>query len=112
MWPDQRLCELLGVEHPIIQAPMMGSCTPSLTSAVANAGGLGSLGCGEKPADTVRREVNAIRARTNRSFNLNFFVIRPEPTDPILLDRARERLKPWYDDLGLGDPPSKLPDPG
>jgi nitronate monooxygenase len=112
MWPDQRLRDLLGVEHPIVQAPMMGSCTPSLASAVANAGGLGSLGCGEKPADMVRREAEAIRARTNRSFNLNFFIIGKQRTDPAVLDAARDRLKPWYDDLGLGDPPSELPDPG
>jgi nitronate monooxygenase len=112
MWPDPRLCDLLGVEHPVIQAPMVGSCTPALASAVANAGGLGSLGCGGKSADTVRREAEAIRAGTNRPFNLNFFVIGPERTDPAVLQDARERLKPWYDDLGLGDPPSDLPDRG
>lgn len=91
---------------------MMGSCTPSLASAVANAGGLGSLGCGEKPAEAVRREAEAIRARTNRPFNLNFFIIGADRTEPAVLERARERLKPWYDDLGLGEPPSELPDPG
>lgn len=111
MWPDLRLCELLGIEHPIIQAPMMGTCTPSLASAVANAGGLGSLGCGEKPDDTVRQEVEAIRTRTNRSFNLNFFIIRPEPTDPAVLANARERLTPWYEELELGVPPVELPEP-
>jgi len=109
MWPDPRLCELFGVDHPIIQAPMMGSCTPALASAVANAGGLGSLGCGEKPAGRIEAEAEAIRARTNRSFNLNFFVIGPEKTDPAVLEAARERVQPWYDDLGLGEPPSELP---
>lgn len=112
MWPDQRLCDLFRVEHPIIQAPMMGSCTPELASAVSNAGGLGSLGCGEKPATTIRAEAAAIRARTNRSFNLNFFIIQQEKTDPRVLEAARKRLQPWYDDLGLGDPPSELPPPG
>lgn len=112
MWPDQRLCDLLEIEHPIIQAPMMGSCTPALASAVANAGGLGSLGCGEKSSNTVRQEAEAIRTRTNRSFNLNFFVIDDVKTDPAVLIRTRQRLKPWYDKLGLGDPPSELPDPG
>jgi len=112
MWPDRRLCKLLGVEHPIIQAPMMGSCTPALASAVSNAGGLGSLGCGEKPSDTVRQQVEEIRARTNRSFNLNFFIIGTTKNDPTVFDRARERLKPWYDDLGLGDPPSEVPESG
>jgi nitronate monooxygenase len=112
MWPDGRLCELLDVEHPIIQAPMMGSCTPALASAVANAGGLGSLGCGEKPVSTIDAEAQAIRTRTNRSFNLNFFIIGPEETDRDVLDQTREKLKPWYDDLGLGEPPSDLPAPG
>src|SRR5690606_6009648 len=100
------------VEHPIIQAPMMGSCTPELAGAVSNAGGLGSLGCGEKPATTLRAEAAAIRARTNRSFNLNFFIIQQEKTGPRVLEAARKRLQPWYDDLGLGDPPFELPPPG
>jgi nitronate monooxygenase len=112
MWPDRRLCDLLGIEHPIVQAPMVGSCTPSLASAVANAGGLGSLGCGGKSLETVREETDAIRARTNRPFNLNFFIIGAETTPPDVLESARARLKPWYDDLGLGDPPRELPEPG
>ena len=45
MWPDTRLCDLLGIEHPIIQAPMAGSTTPELAAAVSEGGGLGSLGC-------------------------------------------------------------------
>lgn len=112
MWPDTRLCDLLDVEHPIVQAPMLGSCTPELASAVANAGALGSLGCGTKPAASVRTGAEAIRARTNRSFNLNFFIMRREETDPRALAMTRERLRPWYDDLGLGEPPSELPEPG
>ena len=112
MWPDRRLCDLMKIEHPIIQAPMMGSCTPALASAVSNAGGLGSLGCGEKSPDTIRQDAEAIRTRTNRSFNLNFFVIETVNTDPAVLDSTRQRLQPWYDKLGLGDPPDELPDPG
>ena len=109
MWPDLRLCELLGIDHPIIQAPMMGSCTPSLASAVANAGGLGSLGCGEKLPEEVRQDAEAIRARTNRPFNLNFFVVPQAEADPAVLDSTRDRLKPWYDRLGLEEPPTELP---
>jgi len=112
MWPDTRLCDLFGIEHPIVQAPMMGSCTPALASAVANAGGMGSLGCGEKSASTIEAEAQAIRARTNRPFNLDFFVIQPEETDPRVLEKTREKLQPWYEDLGLGEPPSELPAPG
>ncbi len=53
MWPRRELCDLLGVEHPIIQAPMAGSATPQLAAAVSNAGGLGSLGCGEMAVEAV-----------------------------------------------------------
>lgn len=109
MWPDRRLCDLFGIEHPIIQAPMTGTCTPALASAVANAGALGSLGCAGKPAETIRQQVGEIRDRSNRSFNLNFFVTDAPKTDPAVLERARQRLQPWYDKLGLGEPPSELP---
>ena len=44
-WKSNKLTELLGIELPIIQAPMAGSTTPELAAAVTNAGGLGSLGC-------------------------------------------------------------------
>ena len=45
MWPDRRLLDLLGIDHPIIQAPMAGVATPGLAAAASNAGGLGSIGC-------------------------------------------------------------------
>ena len=45
MWPRTDLLNLLGITHPIIQAPMSGFGGPALVAAVCNAGGLGSLGC-------------------------------------------------------------------
>lgn len=110
MWPDQRLCDLLGVEHPIIQAPMTGSCTPALASAIANSGGMGSLGCALKSPDTVRSEVADLRRRTNFGFNLNFFATDAPKTDDTALARTREALSPWYARYGLGAPPSELPE--
>ena len=44
-WPDSRLCDLLGIEVPIVQAPMAGFSTPDMALAVRDAGGLGSLAC-------------------------------------------------------------------
>jgi nitronate monooxygenase len=109
MWPDRRLCDLLQIEHPIIQAPMLGTCTPALVSSVSNAGGMGSLACGWKTAEVVQQETAAIRERTNRSFCLNFFVVRPSDADDAVPEHIRECLRPWYDDYDLGDPPTKLP---
>jgi nitronate monooxygenase len=42
MWNDQRLLDLLDIEHPIIQAPMAGSTTSELVAAVNGAGALGT----------------------------------------------------------------------
>jgi len=109
MWPDRRLCDLLGIEHPIIQAPMTGTCTPALASAVADAGTLGSLGCAGKDLETIRLQVGEIRDRTIGAFILNFFVTDAPKTDPAVLESARQRLRPWFEKLGLGEPPSELP---
>ncbi len=110
MWPDRRLCDRLGIEHPIIQAPMAGSATPALAAAVANAGGLGSLGCGTMRADEVRDATVQVRAGTNRPFNLNFFVHPPPATEPAVAARTIERLKPYYEAVGKPPPPATLPD--
>ncbi len=104
MWPDRRLCRLLGIEHPIIQAPMAGSATPALAAAVSNAGGIGSLGCAEMPAGELAKTVADLRARTDRPFNLNFFVHPAPRTDQAAYARARDRLLPWYRRLGLPEP--------
>ena len=67
------LSELLGVDLPIIQAPMAGVQGSELAIAVSNAGGLGSLPCAMLSLDAMRSELTAIRARTRRPFNVNFF---------------------------------------
>lgn len=104
MWPDLRLCDLFGIEHPIIQAPMSLSSTPELAVAVCKSGGLGSLGCGETELGKVRADALRVRAGTNRSFNLNFFAHPAPRTDSALFRANGQRLAPWYDKLGLGNP--------
>ena len=74
MWPDLRLCDLMKIRHPIIQAPMAGAATPALAAAVSNAGGLGSLGCAEMSLDQLRAATITLREATDRPFNLNFFI--------------------------------------
>lgn len=104
MWPDRRLRDLLGIDHPIIQAPMAGSATPALAAAVSNAGGLGSLGCAEMAADELTARVADLRALTKRPFNLNFFVHPAPHPDPARFARTREKLLPWYRCFGLAEP--------
>lgn len=112
MWPDRRLADLLRIDLPILQAPMAGAATPKLAAAVSDAGGLGALGSAEMTLDQLRAAATELRARTNRPFNLNFFVGDAPATDPAVLARTRDRLRPWYHRLGLGEPPATLPDLG
>ena len=70
MWPNTRLTDLLGIEHPVIQAPMVGSTTVELVAAVSNAGGIGSMGYAETPKERIREDSKQIRELTDKPFNL------------------------------------------
>src|SRR5438046_86569 len=69
------LCDLLGIELPILAAPMGPSITgPALAAAVSDAGGLGVISFGAKPASLLREEIAKVRALTTRPFGVNFLV--------------------------------------
>ena len=95
------LQDLLGIDLPIVQAPMAGAQTSALAVAVSNAGGLGSLPCALLDLDTMRDELAAIRARTTRPYNVNFFCHTPPTPDPAREAAWRARLAPYYRELGL-----------
>ena len=84
---NRNLLTLLGIEKPIIQAPMAGTSTPELAAAVSNAGGLGSLGVGAMNADGARKAIHATRALTSKPFNVNVFCHQPAQPDKAA-DRA------------------------
>jgi len=95
------LPSLPGLDLPVIQAPMAGVQGSALAIAVCAAGGLGSLPCAMLDAAAIRAEVGAIRARTERPFNLNFFC-HAAPAPDAARDRAwRAALAPYYAELGL-----------
>jgi nitronate monooxygenase len=97
--------ELLGIERPILQAPMASVATPALAAAVSDAGGLGALGSAMLPVEELRGQTAELRERTSRPFQLNFFCHEPPVVDAHVAARAREYFTPLYDELGLGDPP-------
>ncbi|MCH8167692.1 MAG: nitronate monooxygenase [Proteobacteria bacterium] len=105
MWRDRRLCDLLGIEHPIIQAPMAGSDTAALAGAVANAGGLGSRGCAMMSPEQFGAAYGETRAATNGALNMNFFAHRAPGDDEQKAARARALLAPFFMELGLGEVP-------
>src|ERR1700678_870974 len=97
---SKQLLEMLGIEVPIIQAPMAGVSSPAMAAAVANAGALGSIGVGATNADGARKMMAEIRARSNRPFNVNVFCHRPAKPDPALEAAWVERLRPEFERVG------------
>jgi nitronate monooxygenase len=108
MWPDRRLLDLLGVELPIIQAPMAGANASAMAIAVCEAGGLGSLPCAMLDAAKVRAEIGTIRQRTGKPINLNFFCHAPAKPNPVRDAAWKLRLARYYTELGL-DPAAEAP---
>ena len=86
------LTDRLGLDLPIVQAPMAGTSTPELAAAVSNAGALGSISIASVDAVEGRRQIQALKALTTRPFNVNVFCHAPTPPDP-----ARDRV--WIDSL-------------
>ena len=95
------LQSFLGIDLPIIQAPMAGVQLSQLAIAVANAGGLGSLPCAMLSAEQIRAELKAIEAATNRPFNVNFFCHTPPAADAQRETAWRAVLAPYYREYGI-----------
>lgn len=108
MWPDRRLIALFNIEIPIVQAPMAGAMDWELAAAAAEAGALGSLPCAMLNAQQVREQMGKIRARTKKPINLNFFCHTPPTLSNARETRWRERLAPYYRELGI-DPAAPVP---
>jgi nitronate monooxygenase len=90
------LLRRIGIDLPIIQAPMAGVSTPEMAAAVSNAGGLGSVGVGAVDAEATRRMMTADRSRTDRPFNVNVFCHRPAATDAPREAAWLARLAPEF----------------
>jgi nitronate monooxygenase len=95
------LQQLLGIDLPVIQAPMAGVQGSALAVAVSNAGGLGSLPCAMLSLETLQTELEALRAGTARPFNVNFFCHTPPAPDALREAAWREALAPYACELGI-----------
>lgn len=78
-----RLCDLLGIEHPIISAPMAGASDAALAAAVSAAGGLGMLGAGTESPAWLVEQIQRVRAHTDRPFGVGFITSAPQ-TDALM----------------------------
>jgi nitronate monooxygenase len=104
------LCELLGIEHPVLQSGMRRLAGPDLVAEVSNAGGLGLLaGVGQVP-DDLRQQIRQVRALTSRPFGVNLWlhpaITSPEDAAQVPPEVARgalEQLNGFRRRLGLPD---------
>jgi len=104
-WRSTELTRRLGVELPLMQAPLGGGPgTPELTAAASGAGCLGVVGAGYLDPPDVHSAVAQVKALTSRPFGVNLFLA--PPARPGDLSRTRERLSRIADELGL---PAELP---
>ncbi len=98
------VCDLLGIEVPIMQAAIWPATSPELVAAVSEAGGLGSVGSVFESAESVRKQIARVRELTKRPFAVNHVV-------PLLDEEAFEatlEAKPAVISLALGDPADLL----
>jgi len=108
MWPDRRFLDLVGIDMPIIQAPMAGANGSAMAAAASAAGGLGSLPCAMIDGAKIRAELGVIRQQTPAPVNLNFFCHQPPTPDAERAAAWRGRLGDYYREAGL-DPATEAP---
>lgn len=100
----------LGIEHPLIQAPMSGASPPALVAAVSNAGGLGSLGAGYLEPQVIIEQAAQTRALGDRPYAIGLFVLPDEfEADMATVARACEQLDALMAHEGL-DVRTHIPD--
>jgi nitronate monooxygenase len=114
------LCDLLGIEYPVIQSGMGSVAGPDLVAEVSRAGGLGILAGLNVPPDELRGRIRQVRELTDRPFGVNLWLhpeLRP-PADPATIadDRlaaVHAVLNGFRTQLGLparSERPSAVPD--
>lgn len=95
------LTSRLGIDLPIIQAPMAGAQGSGLAIAVSRAGGLGSLPAAMLDTAALRTELAAIRAATDRPYNVNFFCHATPEADADAEASWLDTLAPYYAELSI-----------
>lgn len=75
---NNRICELFGIQYPIVQAGMIWCSGWELASAVSNAGGLGLLGSGSMYPEVLREHIQKCKKATAKPFGVNVPLLYPD----------------------------------
>lgn len=101
---NTEVCQLFGIEHPIIQAGMAGGpATPELAAAVSNAGGLGTLGAAYLAPEDLRQQIAEIKAATRNPFAVNIFTSK-DKDDFTRIEEVQQALASFRKELGIEQP--------
>jgi nitronate monooxygenase len=104
-------CATYDLRAPILLAPMAGACPPSLSIAVANAGGLGACGALLLGPDAIKSWASEFRAASNGGFQFNLWIPDPAPArDAVAESTVREFLAAWGPPVAEADGDRMPPD--
>jgi enoyl-[acyl-carrier protein] reductase II len=98
-WPGNRICQLFGIEHPIVQAGMVYNSGAKLAAAAANAGCLGLIGAGSMRPDLFRTQIQKARSLTTRPFGVNLPLLYPHIAECLDIALA-EGIKIFFTSAG------------
>jgi NAD(P)H-dependent flavin oxidoreductase YrpB (nitropropane dioxygenase family) len=87
-----RICDILGVVHPVVLGGMGTATNAPLVAAVSNAGGFGTLGTSAFDAATLQTEIDSIRERTDKSFGINHLLFHIHEDMYSVTLRARPKV--------------------
>lgn len=93
---SSRLLDLLGIQTPIVQAPMAGVSSPAMAAAVTQSGGLGSLGVGAMHAAQAQDAIRQFRVASSGPLNVNLFVHQPAQVNAQKASAWLARLRPEF----------------
>lgn len=97
------LCDMLGIEVPIILAGMAYAADVALTAAVSNAGGLGVLGCTGDEPEEIREKIRAVRKLTDKPFGVDVIlpptVSKESVTPAALMAMVTPEYKQYFGEL-------------
>lgn len=94
-----RICQLFGIQYPVIQGGMVWCSGWRLASAVSNAGGLGLIGAGSMHPDVLREHIRKCQAATGKPFGVNVPLMYPE-IDALMNILVEEGVKIVFTSAG------------
>ena len=95
------ICDLLGIEHPVLLAGMGGVSYAEVAAAVSNAGGFGSLGMAGCSPKMIREQMRAVKALTDKPFGVDLLTAQPESLTASVEIIIEEGAKAFIAGLGV-----------